>query len=457
MRQVPRPRRARASRPRERPGRGAASGLSVADVRLSRVTQLPHPTRPEPQFRPPARQSTLQRRLEVLRGPARDPRPLDSRGLAALAANPGCARRALLDSAGVNKAAVADALGAPSGFGQSQFAFARGHAFESRVTADGGLELVQLLCEATGQQPPDSVFSPDSDAEGAQARCGRTKQALAEATSYTERGGWAVLLHPMVQLEVAGAPVYLEPDALVVAPGGTRTVVEIKSFPILDGSADPAKVGAAARQAAVYVLALTETTEAHHGEATAEPQVAETALLVCPKDFSNLPTAATVDLRKQVATVRRQLRRLTRVEEIAAALPEGLSFDPDQPAGQLREAVAAVPAAYAPDCLAGCDLAFHCRSQARAAGEPALLGRGVRAELGGLDSIEAALAAAHGPRRPSAVPSDLADSSTDDPDTPRPASLTDPAVAALRRAARLRAEALASADGRGTVGGEPCR
>ncbi len=60
----------------------------------------------------------------------------------------------------------------------------------------------------------------------------------------------------MLALEVAGSPAYLEPDAVVVHPDGRWTVVEIKSFPMIDASADAAKVGAAARQAAVYVLAL---------------------------------------------------------------------------------------------------------------------------------------------------------------------------------------------------------
>ncbi len=67
---------------------------------------------------------------------------LDARALAALAANPGCRRRAILDGAGVDKASLASALGSPSVFGQSQFALTRGNAFEARVKADGGAECV---------------------------------------------------------------------------------------------------------------------------------------------------------------------------------------------------------------------------------------------------------------------------------------------------------------------------
>ncbi|MFC5151124.1 hypothetical protein [Streptomyces amakusaensis] len=360
---------------------------------------------------PPQAPTTPPRqRLAELRGPAARPRPLDARALAALAANPGCDRRALLDGAGVDKAALATALGSPAPFGQSQFAFMRGNAFEARVTSDGGAELMRLI----GAEGPTGFALPDLAAAGPEGRTARTALALRQATA---DGVWTLLRHPLLALEVAGAPAYLEPDAVVVHPDGRWTVVEIKSFPMIDASADAAKVGAAARQAAVYVLAL-ERIAAH----TAGASVAESVLLVCPKDFSNLPTASAVDVRKQLSVTRRQLARLTRVEDIATALPAGLTFDPERPADELRAAVAAVPAAYAPDCLAACELAFHCRDRARRAGAVETLGRSVRGELGGLRTVGDVLAAARG--------------TAGDPD--------DPAVAALRRAAALRAEALAS-------------
>ncbi|EFL15264.1 LOW QUALITY PROTEIN: secreted protein, partial [Streptomyces sp. C] len=192
-------------------------------------------------------------------------------------------------------------------------------------------------------------------------------------THNTEK--WTLLDHPMLALEVAGTPAYLEPDAVVVHPDGRWTVVEIKSFPMIDGAADAAKVGAAARQAAVYVLALEQTAGKLEGA-----EVGHQVLLVCPKDFSNLPTAALVDVRRERAVTRRQLERLTRVEELAEGLPQGLCFDPARPAAELTEAVSAVSAAYAPECLAACELAFHCRERARDAGEPAALGRSVRGE-----------------------------------------------------------------------------
>ncbi|WP_437101115.1 hypothetical protein [Streptomyces kronopolitis] len=395
-----------------------------------------------PSPRPGAPPGAGRARLTELRGPGVRPRSLDARALAALAANPGCRRRALLDGAGIDKGALAQALGSPAAYGQSQFALVRGHAFEARVTSDGGTELLRLLHErlAPGTPPPEpgQAATPDLSAAGPEGRTARTALALRAAT---EAGGWALLTHPMLAVEVAGAPAYVEPDAVVVHPDGSWTVVEIKSFPMIDGSADAAKVGAAARQAAVYVLAL----EAVAGPAAAytgrEVRVRDRVLLVCPKDFSNLPTAAAVDVRKQLATTRRQLARLTRVEDIAAALPEGTTFDlrlaDDQktatrPPEELTEAVEAVEAAYAPECLAACELAFHCRGRARDRGAVESLGRGVRGELGGLRTVGEVLAAA-GPAGPA------------DPGAAAGTGPDDPAVVALRRAAALRAEALGGA------------
>ncbi|MFE2097155.1 hypothetical protein [Streptomyces sp. NPDC059468] len=389
----------------------------------------PQPNRTAP---PPTQGTRLRQRLAELRGPDVPAKSLDARALAALAANPGCRRRAILDGAGVDKAALASALGAPSGFGQSQFALTRGNAFEARVKADGGAELLRLVHARLdpGAEPPAGAAVPDLSAHGPEGRTARTALALREAVA---AGGWTLLDHPMLALDVAGSLAFLEPDAVVVHPDGSWTVVEIKSFPMLDGSADPAKVGAAARQAAVYVLALEEVAArlgaqpepagAPARESAPAPRVRHRVLLVCPKDFSNLATASAVDVRKQRAVTARQLARLTRVEEIADALPEGVCFAPDRPAEELTAAVGAVPATYAPECLSACELAFHCRERSRAADAVARLGRPLRAELGVLTTVEDVLAAARG--------------ESGDPD--------DPAVAALRRAASLRAEALATA------------
>jgi hypothetical protein len=50
----------------------------------------------------------------------------NARTIAALAGNPGCARRAIMDAAGVDKQRVAAYIGFPAPFGQSRFALTRG-------------------------------------------------------------------------------------------------------------------------------------------------------------------------------------------------------------------------------------------------------------------------------------------------------------------------------------------
>ncbi|MFG3229421.1 hypothetical protein ACGF07_32200 [Kitasatospora sp. NPDC048194] len=362
----------------------------------------------------------LAQRLAELRGPAPQ-RSLNARALAALAANPGCHRRAVLDAVGVDKSALAARLGRPAPFGQSPFAIARGVIFESRLKADDYSALLEPLRAHLGVPADDRapLSVPDLlHRSGPAVRADRTAQALAAAAA--EPQAWTLLDHPMLRLEVAGGTAYLEPDALVVH-GGRCTVVEIKSFPVLDGGADPAKVGAAARQAAVYVLALQRTAAAAAGQAPPDDPYTDqrlpgsprtTVLLVCPKDFGNRPTAVAVDVRRELAVTHRQLSRMTGIERLLDALPPGTDFDlatdedgtPARTAEQLTAAVEAVPAAYSPDCLSTCELGFHCRARARCDDRVEQLGRGVRGELGSIRTVTEALAAASGRGTAGAAP-----------------------------------------------------
>ncbi|MFJ2867221.1 hypothetical protein [Kitasatospora sp. NPDC087314] len=387
----------------------------------------------------------LAQRLAELRGPAPQ-RSLNARSLAALAANPGCHRRAVLDAAGVDKSALAARLGRPAPFGQSPFAIARGVIFESRLKADDYAALLEPLRAHLGV-PADGgapVQVPDLlPRSGPAVRADRTVEALARAAA--DPDAWTLLDHPMLRLDVAGGTAYLEPDAVVVH-GGRCTVVEIKSFPVLDGGADPAKVGAAARQAAVYVLALQQAAAALAGRPLAADPYTEqrlpgsprsSVLLVCPKDFGNRPTAVAVDVRRELATTRRQLGRMTGIGRLLEELPAGADFDlaadqngvPARSTEELAASVEAVPAAYGPDCLSTCELGFHCRAQARCGDRVEQLGRGVRGELGSIRTVTQALAAATTEAVTAAVTTD-AEAGPDE------------AAERLAYAAALRAEAL---------------
>ena len=174
-----------------------------------------------------------------------------------------------------------------------------------------------------------------------------------------------------------------------MAVGGRIRVLEIKSFPIVDGRGDPEKVGAAAWQAAVYVSAIQDMlTEAGYEREAVSSQV----LLVCPKNTSLVPTLAPLDVARQARSLRRLLNGRKEVPEILAALGEGISLKTegmDEPtaASHLAEVLQRLGTNYLPSCLASCPLAYHCRDRARAEGDPACIGPEVRTGLAGVTSL----------------------------------------------------------------------
>jgi hypothetical protein len=317
--------------------------------------------------------------LAELRGPV-PARRHNARTIAALTSNPGCARRAVLDAAGIDKSALAKAVDFPAAYGQSTFAITRGNAFEARMKADGCAELLRLLRDTLGLELPDDVAYTDLNDVGDDQDL-RHDHARTRLT----RGGRPALYdHPLLKLRVAGQDVFLEPDLVAFQHNGRYHVVEIKSFPVIDRQADPAKVAAAATQAAVYVLALRKLL----GD---DDAVAHDIVLVCPADFGSRPVAVTVDVRRQLSVLEHQLGRMVRVDRILAELPAGLTLrlDLERPAAQLGTAVGAIDPCYSPSCLSACELAFFCRDEGRK--RTATLGTNVRDDLGGVETVDEVL------------------------------------------------------------------
>ncbi|MER7591790.1 hypothetical protein ABTW72_30060 [Micromonospora sp. NPDC127501] len=370
-------------------------------------------------------------RLAAIRGggvPSRH----NARTIAALTTNPGCARRAVLDCAGVDKQRLAAYVDYPARFGQSQFAITRGNVFEAQVKANGCAELLRLLRERLDLEIPEVSYDDLESVAGHESqdlRYARSRALLTRAAAQAEGAG-TLFDHPLLRLEVAGQQAYLEPDLIAFQHDGQFHVVEIKSFAVIDGQADPGKVAAAAIQAAVYVLAMRELL----GEAGYDPEiVSHDVVLVCPRDFSNQPMAVRIDVRKQLAVLHRQLSRMTRIDALLAELPATLSFDfapddngvPTRSPAALVAALEAVEARYSPECLASCELAYFCRHEAR--GCTSALGKSARDEMGGIERVETALAIAR---------NQLA-----------PAEDQQEAAELLRAAARLRAELMSGVAG----------
>lgn len=363
-------------------------------------------------------------RLAALRGSAKR-LDYNARSLAALENNPRCTLRALLDASGSDKGAIATHVGHPPLFGQSSFAITRGNVFEAMVKDNGCAELLRVLRETLELTLPEVGYEDLNDVGGdgrSKERHERTEEVLLRAAR--GEGDGTLFDHPMLRLLIGGHKVYLEPDLVALRIDGRFHVVEIKSFPIIDEQADSAQVRAATTQACAYIIALRDLL----GRAgIGEEAVSDTIVLVAPKDFTNRPTGAFVDARKQVAALTRQLSRIERIGDLVDLLPEDLTFDldleekrPRRPVEELTEALDQVLVTYRPDCLNHCEMAFYCRSRARAEASLDVLGPVVREQFGGIDTTTMVMGLARGELQPSEDQVEMA--------------------AALRHAARLRAE-----------------
>ena len=288
---------------------------------------------------------------------------------------------------------------------------------------------------ATGEAVPGDSHAAPGDGNVSPGRFRQPSQRCQRGQRRGEAGEAAgagtMFDHPLLRLEVGGRHAYLEPDLIAFQVRGRFHVIEIKSFAVIDGRADGDKVAAAAIQSAVYVLALRDAL-AELGVSPAA--VADETILVCPENFANRPVAVSLDVRKQLTVLRRQLSRLDRIDDLLDLLPADLTFDldPDDqgvprraPAG-LAAAIRQVEARYAPECLSTCEMCFFCREEAR--GCTAALGREARDDLGGVEQVATVLRLARGTPGTGQGPS--------------PGSDLAEAAELLRTAARLRAEAL---------------
>ncbi|MFF2205155.1 hypothetical protein [Streptomyces sp. NPDC058145] len=327
-------------------------------------------------------------RLAVLRGP-RPPQEYTARKITALTANPACSRRAVLDAAGVNKALLAQRLGHEPRFGQSPFAIRREQSFEALVKWGGYAELIRLLREQLGAPVEEAAVADLTEVGGDASlavRAGETRRLLNRLAARADER--LILDRPVLTLEVAGQTAHIIPQALSHRTGGQFYVVEIRSFPAIDGQANPLAVAQTTKQAAVSVLALRQT----FAELGLAPEtIAHEFLLICPKDFSNRPYGKLIDLRQELDSLRFQLSRLRRADDLAHALSPAATLDTERPEAEIDATMRELDASFTPDCLSFCEMSRYCRDEATACASPARLGGVVRNSLPGIDSTRTAL------------------------------------------------------------------
>jgi hypothetical protein len=223
-----------------------------------------------------------------------------------------------------------------------------------------------------------------------------------------------VIRGAVVELVVAGEPALVELDTLVLAGTEERWhPVAIRSFPAVDGTADPVRVAQVARVLAVTVLALRAalarlSQPGQPGEPAdlTATRISTRALLALPENFSLAPTGAVLDLAPQVRRLSRAFTTLAAPDHLAAALsgapalpdPATAAGDGGADAGEAaRQALGALPSRFGDGCPR-CGLFAYCRGEQEDSDQVARLGSAAANLCGGTDTVTDVLALAHGDR-----------------------------------------------------------
>lgn len=335
--------------------------------------------------------------------------PLNARRVAGALEAPGCQRRTALDAAAINLDKLGSLISGTPRDRQSPFALTRGNQFEQQVVANGMAEIVSLARRHLDLEIPQ-VRQHDLSASALkeayprvigirmnELRARLTRQCANEMLTDPTQA-YNLIRHAMTRLDFGGETVYLEQDVLAFAVDGRIHVVEIKSYPRIDGRADPTKASATVRQTAVYVLSMQQLIV----EIGAPLDVVKTkTMIVLPENLSFRPTAVTIDIDMYVRRLRHQLDSIPRAAAILDALPAGTRLpahpadgaDNDERAGAAaaaREALALLPPRFTDGC-ASCPLFRHCRDEAELHGSTARLGAAVAGACGNVTDINTAL------------------------------------------------------------------
>jgi hypothetical protein len=335
--------------------------------------------------------TSLSARVQHLRGNAPQ-RGRSVRVLAAFAGHTDCPLATLGFAAGVNFDQVLGGTRYAPRFGQSPFAFARGHQFEALLRRGGHAAFLGLLeAERGGPLAAPRVVNL-RDGTPIEARAARAEELLRRLV----RGSADVphLIDGLVlAATVGGEPAHFEADALATCLGGQAHVAEVKSFPRVDDRIDPDRLAAAVDQAALYIELLRRALDRLGGDG--ERLVSDRALLVTPRNVGLTPVLSGLDVGRRVGRARTLLASLPSTTEVIASAPAGASFGPianrgapeDRRVALLHDLADGVGTAYKPACLADCGNAFFCRERAFRAGSPCVVGPSAVRLLPGVGSL----------------------------------------------------------------------
>lgn len=325
--------------------------------------------------------------------------------LASFADHVTCPTATLGFAAGVDFDTLLSGTGFDSPFGQTPFAFARGTQFERRVKEDPGNgeckygPLLVLLRDELGYDINEvrtvnlrALYTKDK--AGLAKRAQHTRMLLAKIASGDPQAP-NLIDGAVLSATVAGRAAFYETDGIAFRLGEQMRIIEIKSFPVIDGQGDPQAVGSALDQGALYVL-LVRRTLAQDG---IDPRlVSDELVLICPRNVGLTPGLWTRQVTGRISRMELLLSAapaLEDIDELVAA--EADSFEQVRPgAGQPKDRIHAlariceqIGTSFADSCQ-GCGLYRFCRERAFAEDAVAIGGAQLERELAGITSLRRA-------------------------------------------------------------------
>jgi len=281
-------------------------------------------------------------------------------------------------------------------FGQSPFAFSRGTNFERLLRANDYATPLRLLQEKMGFAVTDArtinlrqVHAKNRD--GMRLRADDTR-ALVRKILQQHRDAINLIDGAVLEATIGGVAAHFEADALAARFSGPIHAGEVKSFPVVDGRADPDKLGAALDQVSVYLLLTKRLVDDLGGN---HALVSPMAMLITPCNVALAPTLSVMDVTKRIARTERLLATVPDAIAIADSLPSGLNFsavadknaDPGRRIDALHDLADRVGTAYSPNCISTCGNALFCRARALKAAAPTLSGPNAVRLLPGVNSL----------------------------------------------------------------------
>jgi hypothetical protein len=368
------------------------------------------------------------------------------RALAAFADHGDCNLATLAFAAGVDTDRLLAKTDYEAPFGQSPFAFARGLAFERMIGAASNYgPTLRLLREEMGFPVADArvVNLRDSyprNSAGMRLRAHDTRALLSQIL-HGDRDAPNLIDGAVLETRVGGVPARFEADALAARVGGLVHAGEVKSFPVVDGRAEPDKLAAAMDQVAIYILLARWEVATLGGD----PDLVSTqAMLITPRNVGLTPTLSVIDVARRVARAERLLARVPSAIDLATTVATGAGFGPvaDNKADPARRVEAfhdladRVGTTYKPTTCMSCGAVRLCRLRAFTSGAPPLAGTQAVRLLPGVRSLDrAAELTAAAPPTPAETPAatQLARAGRLYDQATRPPTATAPTGSARRR------------------------